>query len=218
MALLHGSPLARTLSDEEIAVWNAIPSSIIADELNRAGGMAAEIRPLGSAERFVGEAVTARIMVGDNLALHTLVNAAPRGSVIVVDAGGFLGTAVWGEVLHTVAQVRGVAAVIVDGAVRDRDALRDSKIPVFARGTTPNGPHKGWGGAVNRDIQCGGVKVSPNDLLVGDADGIVAVPRAEIAGLLQRCTRRILYEADAMDRIRAGESTLDIFGLRSSAP
>jgi 4-hydroxy-4-methyl-2-oxoglutarate aldolase len=217
MALVHGSPISRLLSDEELAVWLTIPTSIVADELNRAGGMSAELRPLGQAERFVGEAVTAQIMVGDNLALHALVNVAPRGSVIVVDAGGFLGTAVWGEVLHTVAQVRGVAAVIVDGAIRDRDALRGSTIPVFARGSTPNGPHKGWGGSINRDIQCGGVKVSPNDVLLGDADGIVVVPRAEMAGLLQRCTQRILTEADAMRRIRGGESTLDLFHLRGAA-
>jgi 4-hydroxy-4-methyl-2-oxoglutarate aldolase len=205
------------LSDQELAVWAAIPTSIVADELNRAGGMSAAIRPLGQAERFVGEAVTAQIMVGDNLALHALVNVAPRGSVIVVDAGGFLGTAVWGEVLHTVAQVRGVAAVIVDGAIRDRDALRESPIPVFARGSTPNGPHKGWGGSINRDIQCGGVRVSPNDVLIGDPDGIVVVPRAELAGLLQRCTQRVLTEADAMRRIRGGESTLDLFDLRDAA-
>lgn len=214
MALLRGSPISRLLSDQELAVWAAIPTSIVADELNRAGGMSAAIRPLGKAERFVGEAVTAQIMVGDNLALHALVNGALRGNVIVVDAGGFMGTAVWGEVLHTVAQVRGVAAVIIDGAIRDRDALRDSMIPVFARGSTPNGPHKGWGGSINRDIQCGGVKVSPNDVLIGDADGVVVVPRETAATVVTSANERLAKEERTRARLRGGELGLDIYGLR----
>jgi 4-hydroxy-4-methyl-2-oxoglutarate aldolase len=219
MPTILRTSIARCMSEGEVAPWKQIPTTVIADELNRAGGMLAAIRPIGSHECFAGEAVTVQTLVGDNGALHWAVNHMPAGCVLVVDAGAFMGTAVWGEILHTVAERRGVAGVIVDGVVRDRAALRRSAVPICARGSVPNGPHKGWGGCINGDIQCGGVKVGPNDLIVSDADGIVVVPRDEIVGLLGRCRVRMQYEVALLGKISAGESTVDLLGLSGpSAP
>lgn len=217
MALIVKRRLVRTLSDETVTSWQQIPTSIVADEMNRFGGIASAIGAISTREAFVGEAVTAQIMVGDNLALHWAVNNLPVGSVLVIDAGGFTRTAVWGEVLHTVAERRGAAAVVVDGVIRDRAALRRSPVPIFARGSVPNGPHKGWGGCINGDIHCGGVRVGANDLVIGDSDGIVVVPQDEMLGLLVRCQARMQHEVEMLRKIAAGESSLDLLGLGATA-
>jgi len=213
MAVVLRRPIRRMISDQGLRDWNGVPTSVIADELNRAAGMSASIAPISTASRFVGEAFTVNAMVGDNLALHVLVGQAPPGSVLIVNAGAYLGTAVWGEILHTAARARGVAAVIIDGAIRDRAFLKDSLTPIFASGSTPNGPHKGWGGSINDVIQCGGVAVSPNDLVIGDFDGIVVIPRKRLPGLLDRCQRRVLSESDVLAKILGGASTIEALGI-----
>jgi regulator of RNase E activity RraA len=196
-------------TDDDMIPWRQIPAAIISDELQRSAGMTADITPISVRTCFVGEALTVHTMVGDNSALHVAANAAPAGCVLVVNAGGYLGTAVWGEILHSAALRRGVAAIVIDGAIRDRAILADSPIPVFARGSTPNGPHKGWGGMINGTIQCGGISVAPHDLIVGDRDGVVVIDRQQMPGLLERCKRRIGSEAAALARIRQGVSTLE---------
>jgi len=213
MGTLIRAPLDRRLEDADLRAWREIPTSIVSDELNRTAGMSAAIAPLSRSMRFAGEALTVRVMVGDNLALHVAVSRAPAGCVLVVDAGGFMGTAVWGEILHTAAEARSLTAVVIDGAVRDRSALADSQLPIFARGATPNGLHKGWGGSINGAIQCGGVAVEPHDLVLGDADGIAVVPRVQLGGLLERCRRRMQSEVTALALIRQGKTTLDALSI-----
>lgn len=213
MGTLIRAPLDRLLEDADLRAWREIPTSIVSDELNRTAGMNAAIAPLGRIVRFAGEALTVRVMVGDNLALHVAVSRAPAGCVLVVDAGGFTGTAVWGEILHTAAEARRLTAVVIDGAVRDRTALAQSRLPIFTRGATPNGPHKGWGGSINAAVQCGGVAVEPHDLVLGDGDGIAVVPRAQLGGLLERCRRRMQMEAAALVLIREGRTTLEALGI-----
>jgi 4-hydroxy-4-methyl-2-oxoglutarate aldolase len=207
MAVILRKAFSRTLTDAELLRWSDIPTTIISDEMNRCAGMGAHIAPISTASAFVGEAVTVGVMAGDNLALHIVVNRAPAGSVLVVSAGGYRQTAVWGEILHTAAQIRGIAAVIIDGVIRDRAALRKSPVPVFARGACPNGPHKGWGGTINGHIDCGGVSVGPGDLVVGDEDGIVVVPQPQLSGLHARCKLRIEKERVMLQKIREGIPT-----------
>ncbi len=213
MAVTLRHPLCRLLSDPVLGEWSGIPTAVISDELNRSAGMSASIAPMSGASRFAGEAVTVHTMVGDNLALHVAAGRAPKGSVIVVNAGGYSRTAGWGEILHTCAEVRGVAAVLIDGGVRDRAVLSKSATPLFACGSAPNGPHKGWGGTINGVIQCGGIAVGPNDLLVGDADGVAVIPRHEIGGLLERCRRRMAGEESVLAKIRAGASSIEALGI-----
>jgi regulator of RNase E activity RraA len=135
--------------------------------------------------------------------------------VIVVNAGGYLRTAVWGEILHTCAEMRGVAGVIIDGAIRDRAVLEKSSIPIFACGSAPNGPHKGWGGAINDVIECGGIAVCPNDLIVADPDGIVVVPRRQVSGLLERCKQRMAHESRVLVKIRSGVSSIEALDIKA---
>jgi len=103
--------------------------------------------------------------------------------------------------------------VVIDGAVRDIDELGKQELPVFARGACAAGPHKGWHGRIGQTIQCGGVPVSPGDLVVGDGDGVVVIPRALLEDVHQAAQYRPEAERSWIERIRGGETTLTILGL-----
>ena len=213
MALTIHQPEFSRLSSEDLELWSHIPASIISDELNRTGTMQSELRPLQSGVHFAGQALTVQCMVGDNAPIHYAMTVAIPGCVMLVDGRGHTDTALFGEILGEAALAKGVVAVIIDGAVRDSAELRDSDLYVYTRGIVPNGPHKGFGGGINVPIQCGGVNVSPGDLVVGDDDGVVVVSPRQMSGLRQRCDARIASEADRIERIKAGATTVELLGF-----
>lgn len=201
------------LAAAEIAAWRSIPAAIIGDELNRTGIMDGGIKPLGDGTPFAGLALTVDCMVGDNSALHYALVALTPGQVIVADGRGHVDTALWGDIMHTCAKARGAAAVIIDGAMRDRLEVAASGLPAYVRGVVPRGPHKGWGGAVNTPIQCGGVAVSPGDLIVGDADGVAVIRPDQLAGLMECCRKRMAKEEAVKAAVAAGKTTVEALGM-----
>jgi 4-hydroxy-4-methyl-2-oxoglutarate aldolase len=216
MAVLFGDTTAIPPSDAEAGALLGLSTTLLSDAMNRAGAMQGAIRPIGPLSSFVASALTVSVMVGDNLALHHAAELIRPGHVVVVDGHGDLSTALWGEILHAMALPRGMRALVIDGCVRDSDALAQGPVPVWARGRVPTGPHKGWGGAINVPIQCGGVPVTPGDILVGDSDGIVVVPRKalhEVAGQAQKLRAR---EQEILRAIAGGATTVDILGLRTA--
>jgi RraA family protein len=158
------------------------PTPDISDRMNRLFTMHHAIGPLTDARlRLAGPAVTAKVFPGDNLMVHKAMDIARPGDVIVVDTSASHMTAVLGDMICTKAQHRGVAGFVVDGLVRDLDAIHAlGTMPVFARGTTPIGPLHRGPGEVNHPVACGGVVVNAGDIVVGDADGVVVVP-ADVA-------------------------------------
>lgn len=213
MALTIHHPDFPRLSSEELELWSHIPTSIISDELNRTGTLQSAVRPLQTGIRLAGQALTVQCMVGDNAPIHYAMTVAWPGCVMLVDGRGHTDTALFGEILGEAALAKGVIAVIIDGAVRDSAELRGSDLYVYTRGVVPNGPHKGFGGAVNVPIQCAGMNVSPGDLVVGDDDGVAVIPPQNMAGLRQRCDARIASEAERIERIKAGATTVDLLGF-----
>lgn len=214
MALRIHDRIHKPLGEDVFAVWRDVPTTIISDELNRFQAMTAAIAPAAPGHcDFVGEALTVKVIAGDNAALHYAAALAWPGAVMVVDAGGYTNTAVWGGILHRAAGKKGVTGVVIDGAVRDVAELRAASVPVFSRGAVPAGPHKGWGGEINGVIQCGGCPVAPGDLIRGDDDGVVVVPRAQIDGLLSRCRERMAMESRIEAAIERGESTISLLKL-----
>lgn len=213
MPLIIAHLAAPALDPAEIAAWREIPASIIGDELNRTGIMDAGIKPLGDGTPFAGQALTVDCMVGDNSALHYALAELKPGQVICADGHRHVDTALWGDIMHTCAAARGAAAVVVDGAMRDRSELATSPLPAYCRGVTPRGPHKGWGGAVNGPIQCGGVAIAPGDLVVGDADGIAVIRLDQLPGLIERCRARMRLEAEIKAAVAAGRSTVEVVAM-----
>lgn len=214
MSVIHHRPSIDPFPPTELAIWRSLSTAVISDELNRSHTMDCGIRPIGAVGEVVaGHALTVRAMVGDNLAIHHAVAAAEPGSILVIDAGGVGPTAVWGGILHRAAELRGVTAVIVDGCVRDSAEIVGSSMVCYARGTVPAGPQKSWGGEINSRVAAGGCVVTAGDLIVADSDGVVVVAAADRAAVRERCEARVKTEQAILERLEAGETTVEIFGL-----
>ena len=184
-----------------------IPVAAISDGMWRLAGSDATLRQLHCGTPLRGSALTVRTRAGDNLVLHKAIDLAQPGDVIVVDGGGHLQNALIGEIMITQAQMRGVAGIVIDGAVRDLEFIRRSPFPVFAKGATHRGPYKSGPGEINVPIALQGMVVMPGDLVVGDADGVVCVPSAEVERVLEAALGKMATEARQMEMIRNG--TLD---------
>lgn len=213
MAIEFGASPSNLIEKSELAAWAKIPTPIIGDELNRTGLLASRIRPLSPNFSCTGQALTVDCMVGDNSALHFALREIWDGAIIIADGRAHTETAIWGEILHTCAIHQGANGVIVDGAMRDSDVLRESQLPAYCAGISPRGPHKGFGGSINKLIQCGGVPVTPGDLVVADQDGVAIIRPDQIDGLMDRCQKRIDAEAKTLKRIAAGELTINILNF-----
>lgn len=142
--------------------------------------------------------------------------AAPAGHVLVVDAGG-APFGHWGEVLTVAAQQRDIAGLVIDGAVRDVDALATLRFPVFSRHTSIRGTRKLFRGALGISIEVGGVPVDTTDLVVGDADGVIVIPRARAAAVLNEADRRVTGEHRILEALRSGATTLELYGLENAS-
>jgi len=170
-----------------------------------------ELRAAWTGARLAAPAFTVRGVGGDNLALHGAVYAAPAGSLLVVDLQGAR-HGHWGEVLAVAAQQRGLAGLVLDGGVRDVTELAAMGFPVFAR-LTVVGTGKQYPGIFGGTVRIAGVDVGPGDLVVGDADGVIAIPTAHLERTLENADARVADERRAIQALRAGATTLDLYGL-----
>lgn len=180
-----------------------IPVANIADEMGRMFCLDADIRPL-NATPLLGTAFTVRARPGCNLMLHRALDMAQPGDVIVVEDQADLTQALTGENMMMWAQRRGLAGVIIDGAVRDKDSIGALAFPVYARGINPRGPHKSGPGEINVPVSCGGVVVHPGDIVVGDGDGVVVIAPRDAVGVLAKARAKLDKEIATRAAIHAG--------------
>ena len=193
--------------------FEGIPTGVISDAMGRTGSMAAEIKPVWPRARLVGPALTVRTFPADNLMIHKAVTLATKGDVLVVNAGGYKDTAVFGDLLGYSCKVHGIAGVVIDGASRDAAGMAAIGFPVFARAVLPMGPFKDSPGSINVPVSCGGVAVRPGDIIVADADGVVVVPSEEAAAVLSKAQGASAKEEQMRERLAKGEYIYDILGL-----
>jgi RraA family protein len=210
------------LAEGLVERWAGVPVTIAADLFKGRTLVDPAIRPLrllaGGARRLAGPAVTARCEPADYGPVHHAIAVARAGDVVVVDAGGRLDAAMIGELLSGAARRKGVAGVVVDGAVRDVGTLASwPDFPVFARGSTARGPSSMERGEVNGPVTVGGVRVEPGDLILGDDDGLVVIPRGEAAGAIGAALAMVAAEAGWVARLAAGETTLEVFKVPAAA-
>jgi 4-hydroxy-4-methyl-2-oxoglutarate aldolase len=151
-------------------------SAQVADSMSRLGAMDVGIKPVWPSPRIIGAALTVWCHAGDNLMLHKAISLARPGDIIVVNTQGSVTNSPFGELLATSAVEVGIRAVIVDGTVRDVEALQKLKLPVYARGLCSNGCNKDGAGEVGTIIACGGVAVRSGDIIIADRDGVAVVP------------------------------------------
>ena len=181
----------------------------------RQGMVDPAIKPAWAGARVCGPALTVDCPPGDNLMLHHAVAAAVPGVVIVARLGEYLRTGAWGEILTVAAQTRGVAGLAVDGAVRDIEAIAARRFPIFSRGLAIGACTKERFGALDVPIQFGGVTVRSGDIVVGDADGLVIVDQDRAEAILETATRRRVKEAEIMEQLASGKTTIELLGLRA---
>lgn len=180
----------------------ALPVSNVSDNLLR--GLGTSLEPFHRSGRMVGTALTVRTRPGDNLVVHKAIDMAAPGDVIVVDAGGALENAIIGELMASWAAKRGVAGMVIDGAIRDSDALSEGDFPVYAAGVTHRGPWKDGPGEVNVVISVGGMVMRPGDLVAGDRDGVIAFPQEDAERIIAAAEAQHRKEQAAMQAIAAG--------------
>ena len=192
-----------------------LPAATLHEAGGKIGALPAAIKPVAQGFRICGPAITVHSPGGDNLWLHRAVVLAHPGDVLVVYTNGVYEHGYWGEVMTTAAKVRGLAGLVIDASVRDADLLEQIGFPVFSRGLSIRGTGKDYGaiGWINEPVMIGNVTVNAGDLIVGDRDGVVAIPRKRAADVVEKAARREAEEAAICKRIEAGETTMQIYNF-----
>lgn len=194
------NPRAEGPPADVVDAFRAIPVAAIGDSMSRNIGTVG-LRQYHSRLDTVlcGPAVTVRVRPGDNLMIHKALMMVQPGDVLVIDGGGDVSQALVGGLMRTTCVARKLGGLVIDGAVRDLCEWAEEGMPIFARAHTHRGPSKDGPGEINIPIACAGMAVMPGDLIVGDADGVIAIPAGEAEEILKRSRAHLEKEA----RIRA---------------
>ena len=206
------------LTKEKIAELIQLPTGNIADSNTNAprqGVMHSSIKPIDPESHVLGRAVTARCYPGDNLALHQAIYAAHEGDVLVLDCHGYTEAGHFGDIMALACQVRGIAGVILDGSCRDSQDIKAMGFPMFVKAFNPSGTVKKSLGEVNVPVICGGVKVNPGDIVAGDCDGVVIIPREDEDEVFRKALVKFEKEQHIVEALKAGKTTIEIYGFDS---
>ena len=179
----------------------AVPN--LADCMGRLFCAGPEIKPYNGV-KLLGPAFTVRAPIGDNLMFHKAIDMAQPGDVLVVDGQGDVTRSLFGEIMASYAASRGIAGVVVDGAIRDSGAMKEMGIAVYARSVSPMGPYKNGPGEINVIVTCAGAVVKPGYIVVGDEDGVVFIDPADAEEVIKKT--QLLYdnEVRTFAAIKAG--------------
>lgn len=197
-----------------LAALRAFGSATVHEAQGARNAMDAGLKPIDPKSRLAGPAFTVDARPADNLVLHLAVQRAQPGDVLVVDAKAFLEAGPWGDILTLQAQKKGIAGLLISGAVRDAEAIVEMGFPVFCRGLSIKGTGKNQPGRLNVPICIGDVPVRPGDIVVGDRDGVVIVEREELAAVVQKSLAREAKEREQRAAIEGGTSTIELLGLQ----
>jgi regulator of RNase E activity RraA len=194
----------RAVDQEWVEKFKELPVANVSDSMHRMSAAGAKLRPMHRDGKLAGRALTVKAPPGDNLMLHKAIDMVEQGDVIVMDAGGDVTNALIGEMMLGYARRRGMAGLVLNGAIRDADAFLEANVPAYAVGVTHRGPYKNGPGEVNCPIAIGGMVVMPGDLVLGDADGVVVVPIDDVADVYEKTVAKHAAETRQMEAIRAG--------------
>ncbi len=186
-------------SAQDVAAFANVPTGYAVDAMNGRGALDYRIKPLSPATAvMVGVAVTCHCGPADNLALFGALAIAQPGDILVAATDGFTATSVTGDLLLGMAKNRGLKGLVTDGLARDLPGILGVGLPLYCAGLTPNSPVRNGPGVVGQPVVMGGVVIESGDIVIGDNDGIVIVPRGRIGDVLAR-----------LEQVRAAEATLE---------
>lgn len=195
----------RQVSTGLIDAFRGLPVANISDCMSRMTAGGPRLRPMHKGGSMAGPALTVKCRPGDNLMIHKALTMAQRGDVIVVDAGGDLTNALFGEIMVATAVKIGVAGVVLNGAVRDSEEIGQGDFPLYAAGVTHRGPYKDGPGEINVPIAIDGMVIQPGDLVVGDADGLLCIPFDDAEQVLAATHKKMEAEKTMLADIAAGQ-------------
>lgn len=181
--------------------FKVIPVACISDVMTRLSAGGPTLRPLHRGGVVCGPAITVKTRPGDNLMTHMALNMAVEGDVIVVDAGGDLTNAIIGERMLAYCVAKKFGGIVVNGAVRDLAWIRQQDFPVYAAGVTHRGPYKDGPGEINVAVSLAGMVIAPGDLVMGDEDGLLSVPREDVESVYRKAAAKHKQERDTFDAI-----------------
>jgi len=177
-----------------VEAFKGLPVANISDCMARMTAGGPRLRPMHKSGYLAGPALTVKARPGDNLMIHKALTMAQPGDVIVVDAGGDLTNALFGEIMMAIAIKNGVVGVVLNGAVRDSEEIGEGHFPIYAAGVTHRGPYKDGPGEINVPIAMDGMLIRPGDLVLGDADGLLCVPYEDAETLLAATHKKMEQE------------------------
>lgn len=186
------------------------------EAMGRAGYLGPALRPRQAGARIGGTAVTVLCWPGDNLMIHAAVEQCAPGDMLVVTTTSPCSDGLFGELLATALRARGVRGLVTETGVRDVAELRALDFPVWSTAVSAQGTVKATAGAVNVPITVGAQTIRPGDAIIADDDGVLCVPRTEVADVLEAAQAREAKEAAARNAFQDGELGLDRYGLRST--
>jgi len=195
---------------ELVEAFRGLPTGYLVDAMNGRGALHHDIRPLFAAgSSLVGIAVTCHAGPADNLAVFGALEIIEQGDIIIVATDRFAGASVAGDLLLGMARNKGASGFVTDGLVRDLPGLEAVALPIYCAGVTPNSPVRNGPGTVGLPIVVGGVSVDAGDILVGDRDGVVVVPRQLAHSVLERLPAIKTAEAGLEASVKGGLSMPD---------
>lgn len=207
-----------TLSlEEQVQKYASISAATAHEAMGRMGAVDSAIKPLRLGMKLLGIAFTCRSHPGDNFTLHAALKMARPGEIIVCDSGGFTEQGAFGDVMASCAIGMGIKGLLIDGSVRDSEEVHRIGFPVFSRGVSIKGTVKETFGTLKEPVCIGGAIVHTGDLIIGDDDGVVVVPAAQIPTLYQVCEAREETEKRFRKELMEGKTTWDMLGLQALA-
>lgn len=210
--------IVRSIARADAAVIAALGEHGVAtvhEAQGRTGLMLPYMRPIFPSARLAASAVTVSCAAGDNLMVHAAIEVCQPGDVLVVTTTPESTNGMFGELLATSCRARGIAGLVIDAGVRDVADLTAMAFPVWSKAISAQGTVKATAGSVNVEITCAGARVRPGDVIVGDLDGVVVVPRESAVEVARESAARLEREKATRARLAAGDLGIDIYGLRA---
>lgn len=198
---------------DRIKALSGLDTASVADILGGTGTMYSRILPLTMGMRLFGRAYTVTTPPGDMLSCYIALEKCPKGMVLVIDGGGYTEAAIWGSLMTYQAKVRNLGGIVIDGAIRDTETIRNLGLPIFSLSSSPRDGTIRTLGDVELNITCGGACVKPGDYIMGDGDGVVVIPQEHIDIVIRKAEDTKEMERTIFKEIDKGNSLYDLLGL-----